>query len=153
MTRPGTLGELRASGWQSRPVKHEVRDNAIQRIANGQPIIEGILGFEDTVLPQLENALLAAHDLIFLGERGQAKTRMIRALVDLLDEWMPTVAGSEDLAAEARNAECGRAGGHAVVPLGRCARCAPLVAEAGARSPVPEVHDHPNRPRLRTLEE
>src|SRR5580704_17101894 len=95
MTRPGTLGELRASGWTSRPVKQEVRDNVIRRIASGQPVVEGVVGYDDTVLPQLENALLAAHDVIFLGERGQAKTRMIRSLVGLLDEWLPIVAGSE----------------------------------------------------------
>ena len=95
MTRPGTLGELRASGWVSRPVKQEVRENAVRRIAAGEPIVEGVMGFDGTVLPQLENALLASHDLIFLGERGQAKTRMIRSLVSLLDEWMPIVSGSE----------------------------------------------------------
>ncbi len=95
MTRPGTLGELRASGWVSRPVKEEVRANAIARIASGQPLVEGIVGFEETVLPQLENAVLAGHDIIFLGERGQAKTRIIRSLTDLLDEWAPTIAGSE----------------------------------------------------------
>jgi len=95
MTRPGSLGELRASGWVSRPVKQEVRANAVQRIADGQAVVGGVVGFDDTVLPQLENALLAAHDVIFLGERGQAKTRMIRSLTELLDEWMPIVAGSE----------------------------------------------------------
>jgi magnesium chelatase subunit I len=92
---PTTLGELRASGWQSVPVKEELRRNAAQRIASGDPIVEGVLGYEDTVLPQLENALLAGHDLIFLGERGQAKSRMIRSLVSLLDEWIPAIAGSE----------------------------------------------------------
>jgi magnesium chelatase subunit I len=95
MTRPGTLGELRSSGWTSRPVKLEVRDNAMRRIAAGEPVVDGVVGFDDTVLPQLANALLAAHDVIFLGERGQAKTRMIRSLVGLLDEWLPIVAGSE----------------------------------------------------------
>ncbi len=95
MTRPGTLGELRASGWVSRPVKEEVRANALDRIGDGKPIVEGLVGFDDTVLPQLENALLAGHDVIFLGERGQAKTRIIRSLTDLLDEWTPTIAGSE----------------------------------------------------------
>lgn len=95
MSRAGTLGELRASGWQSRPVKEEVRANAIQRIAAGKPIVPGVVGYDDTVLPQLENALLAEHDVIFLGERGQAKTRIIRSLTDLLDEWSPTIAGSE----------------------------------------------------------
>jgi magnesium chelatase subunit I len=94
-SRPATLGQLRESGWQSVPVKEEVRRNAAARIAAGQPLVEGVLGYEETVLPQLENALLAGHDIIFLGERGQAKTRMIRSLVGLLDEWMPIVAGSE----------------------------------------------------------
>ncbi|MFZ4584673.1 MAG: sigma 54-interacting transcriptional regulator [Acidimicrobiia bacterium] len=95
MDRPTTIGSLRASGWQSRPVKHEVRANAIARIAASEPLVDGVLGYEDTVLPQLENALLAGHDVIFLGERGQAKTRMIRTLTNLLDEFMPIVAGSE----------------------------------------------------------
>jgi magnesium chelatase subunit I len=95
MTHPGTLGELRASGWESRPVKDEIRANALARIAAGQPLVDGVIGFDDTVLPQLENALLAGHDVIFLGERGQAKTRIIRSLVELLDEWTPTIAGSE----------------------------------------------------------
>src|SRR5450631_619931 len=95
MTRPGTLGELRSSGWTSRPVKQEVRENAVRRISAGERVVDGVVGFDDTVLPQLENALLAAHDVIFLGERGQAKTRMIRSLVGLLDEWLPIVSGSE----------------------------------------------------------
>jgi len=95
MTRPSTLGELVASGWTSRPVKAEIRANAISRIRDGLPLVPTVVGYEDTVIPQVENALLAGHDIIFLGERGQAKTRMIRALVELLDEWMPIVAGSE----------------------------------------------------------
>jgi magnesium chelatase subunit I len=95
MSRPATLGDLRASGWQSRPVKEELRANAISALAAGTPLIEGVVGYEDTVLPQLANALLAGHDVIFLGERGQAKTRIIRSLVNLLDEWMPIIAGSE----------------------------------------------------------
>jgi magnesium chelatase subunit I len=94
-SRPATLGQLRESGWQSVPVKEEVRRNAAARVAAGEPLVPGVLGFEDTVLPQLENALLAGHDVIFLGERGQAKTRIIRSLVGLLDEWTPAVAGSE----------------------------------------------------------
>ena len=92
---PTTLGALRASGWKSEPIKEELRRNAVARIAAGLPLFEGVLGYEDTVMPQLENALLAGHDVIFLGERGQAKTRMIRSLTGLLDEWMPIVAGSE----------------------------------------------------------
>ncbi len=95
MPQPGTIAELRASGWTSRSVKDELRANAVARITQGEPLFPRVLGYEDTVLPQLENALLAGHDVIFLGERGQAKTRMIRALVGLLDEWMPIVAGSE----------------------------------------------------------
>jgi magnesium chelatase subunit I len=90
-----TLGELRASGWASVPVSEEMRRNMSARIAADEPIVPGVLGFDDTVIPQLENAILAGHDIILLGERGQAKTRVIRALVGLLDEWMPIVAGSE----------------------------------------------------------
>jgi len=95
MSRPATLGQLRESGWESLPVKEEVRRNAAAKVKAGEPLFPGVLGYEDTVLPQLENALLAGHDVIFLGERGQAKTRMIRSLTGLLDEWMPIVAGSE----------------------------------------------------------
>ncbi|HEX9991534.1 MAG TPA: magnesium chelatase [Acidimicrobiales bacterium] len=94
-SRPATLGQLRESGWVSAPVKEEVRRNAVAKIAAGEPLFPGVLGYDDTVLPQLENALLAGHDVIFLGERGQAKTRMIRSVTALLDEWMPIVAGSE----------------------------------------------------------
>jgi len=90
-----TLGQLRESGWVSLPVKEEIRRNAVARIRAGEALFPRVLGYEDTVLPQLENALLAGHDVIFLGERGQAKTRMIRSLTGLLDEWMPIVAGSE----------------------------------------------------------
>jgi magnesium chelatase subunit I len=90
-----TIGELRASGWISRPVKQEVREHAVAKVAAGEPLFAGVSGYENTVMPQLENALLAGHDVIFLGERGQAKTRMIRSLTGLLDEWMPIVAGSE----------------------------------------------------------
>jgi magnesium chelatase subunit I len=94
-SRPATLGQLRESGWKSVSVKEELRANAVRKIAAGEPLFDSVLGYEDTVMPQLENALLAGHDVIFLGERGQAKTRMIRSLVGLLDEWMPIVAGSE----------------------------------------------------------
>src|SRR5688572_20810711 len=94
-SRPATLGQLRESGWESVPVKEELRRNAITKVAAGEALFPGVLGYEDTVLPQLENALLAGHDVIFLGERGQAKTRMIRSLTNLLDEWLPVVAGSE----------------------------------------------------------
>ena len=90
-----TLSQLRASGWKSRSVKEEIRENAVQKIRASQPLVDGILGYEDTVLPQVQNALLAGHDIVFLGERGQGKTRIIRSLTALLDEWMPIIAGSE----------------------------------------------------------
>src|ERR1700674_1844520 len=96
-SRPATLGQLKESGWQSVPVKEEVRRNAAARIAAGQPLVDGVLGYDDTVLPQLENAILAGHDIIFLGERGQAKTRIIRSPTGLLDDGLPMVAGSEIL--------------------------------------------------------
>ena len=95
MKQAQTLGRLRKSGWLSRTVKEEIRQNAIKRIQQGEELFPGVLGYENTVIPQLENASLAGHDFIFLGERGQAKTRMIRGLTDLLDEWMPIIAGSE----------------------------------------------------------
>jgi magnesium chelatase subunit I len=93
--RPTTIAELRAAGWRSVPVKEEIRRNTVAKVAAGEPVLTGLIGYEQTVMPQLENALLAGHDIIFLGERGQAKTRMIRSLTDLLDEWLPVVAGSE----------------------------------------------------------
>ena len=93
--RATTLGELRDSGWQSRSVKAELRANLLARLADGRGIMPGIIGFEETVVPAIENAILAGQDLVFLGERGQAKTRMARLLVDLLDEWLPVVRGGE----------------------------------------------------------
>jgi len=93
--QPATLGQLRASGWTSRSVKDEIRRNAIAKMRAGEPLFPRIMGYEDTVLPKLENAILAGHDVVFLGERGQAKTRLIRSMVELLDEWMPVVSGSE----------------------------------------------------------
>ena len=76
-------------------MKEEIRRNAVRKVLAGEPLVDRVLGYDDTVLPQLENAVLAGHDVVFLGERGQAKTRMIRSLTGLLDEWMPIVAGSE----------------------------------------------------------
>ncbi len=99
MTNPSpqvaTLGVLRASGFVPRPVKSEIRENLLDRLRSGEPAFPGILGFEDTVLPQLESALLAGHDLVLLGERGQGKTRLMRTLAALLDEWSPYVEGCE----------------------------------------------------------
>jgi len=119
------LGQLRSSGWESIPVKEEVRRNAVHKISAGQALFQGVLGFEDTVMPQLENALLAGHDIIFLGERGQAKTRMIRSLTGLLDEWMPIVAGSE-------------INDDPYSPVSRMAL--DLVAELGDKTPISWVH-------------
>jgi magnesium chelatase subunit I len=93
--RPATLGELRASGYPDRSVKQELRANLLARVASGGELFPGILGFDDSVLPALERGIVAGHDLILLGERGQAKTRLVRAIVDLLDEWVPVVAGTE----------------------------------------------------------
>ncbi len=124
-SRPANLGQLLESGWVTRPVKAELRGNAAARIRAGEPLVSGVLGYDDTVLPQLENALLAGHDVIFLGERGQAKTRIVRALVQLLDEWMPIVAGSE-------------INDDPTAPVSRYAR--ELVAEHGDETPVEWVH-------------
>ena len=124
--RPATtLGELRDSGWQSVPVKDEIRRNAVAKVAAGEPLFGGLIGYEQTVMPQLENAMLAGHDIIFLGERGQAKTRMIRSLTALLDEWMPIVAGSE-------------INDDPYQPVSRYAR--ELVAEHGDATPIAWVH-------------
>jgi len=90
-----TLGELRAAGYRSRTVKEELRANLLARIRDNQPFMPGILGYGETVLPQLENALLAGQDVILLGERGQAKSRIARRLTGLLDPWLPYVAGTE----------------------------------------------------------
>jgi magnesium chelatase subunit I len=92
---PRTLGALRASGYSPRTVKEEIRANLVARLAAGEPTFPGLVGFDDTVIPQVERALLAGHDIVLLGERGQGKTRLIRTLVTLLDEWMPIVEGSE----------------------------------------------------------
>src|SRR2546423_4924416 len=95
VTPPGTLGELRASGWRSRTVKEELRSNLLARLGEGEAIFPGVVGFDDTVLPAVENAILAGQGLVFLGERGQAKTRMARLLVGLLDEALPGIRGGE----------------------------------------------------------
>ncbi len=90
-----TLKELKESGWKSVSVKDEIRNNLIKKIQNKETIFEGILGYEKTVIPQIQHAILSRHDLILLGLRGQAKTKMLRMLVQFLDEYMPVVAGSE----------------------------------------------------------
>ena len=94
-TRPNTIGELRASGYQVKSVKEEIRSNLIEKIRGKQEILPGIIGYEESVIPQLENAILSGQDIIFLGERGQAKSRITRALVSLLDEYVPAIADCE----------------------------------------------------------
>jgi magnesium chelatase subunit I len=93
--RPRTLGELRASGYKVLPVREELRKNLIEKIRTGETLFPGIVGYDDSVIPQLENAILAGQDIIFLGERGQAKSRIIRSLINLLDEETPILAGCE----------------------------------------------------------
>ena len=93
--RPRTLAELRASGWRSRTVKEELRANLMAQLGEGGPLFPGIIGYEDSVVPAVENAILAGQDIVFLGERGQAKTRMARLLVGLLDEVIPVIEGGE----------------------------------------------------------
>jgi len=92
---PASVGQLRAAGYLTRGTKDELRDNLLVRLRSGADAFPGIVGFDDTVLPELESALLAGHDLVLLGERGQGKTRLMRTLVGLLDEWSPEVAGCE----------------------------------------------------------
>jgi len=95
VTKPGTVGELRASGYKSKSVKQELRDNLVTRLKAGAALFPGIVGYEDTVLPQVENALLSGQDIVFLGERGQAKSKIARLMVNLLDAEVPALAGCE----------------------------------------------------------
>jgi magnesium chelatase subunit I len=95
MSKAQTLGELKASGYKTRSVKDEMRANLIEKLRRGERLFPGILGYEETVIPQLINAILSKHNLILLGTRGQAKSRIIRQLTELLDEEIPIVAGSE----------------------------------------------------------
>ena len=118
---PATLGELRASGWRPRTVKEELRANLVARLASGEPAFPGIVGYDETVIPAIENALLAGQDIVFLGERGQAKTRLARLLVNLLDERLPVVRGGE-------------LNDDPFAPISAAARA--LVAEGGDETPI-----------------
>ncbi|HVE98667.1 MAG TPA: magnesium chelatase [Mycobacteriales bacterium] len=120
-----TLGALRDAGVTTSTVKAEIRRNLLGRLSAGQSAFPGIVGFDETVLPQLERGLLAGHDIVLLGERGQGKTRLIRTLVGLLDEWVPVVAGCE-------------INDDPFHPV--CARCIPLAADAGDALPVGWLH-------------
>src|ERR1700730_2987482 len=119
--RATTLGELRASGYRSRSVKEELRQHLIRALETDQAKFEGIVGFEETVVPQVENALLSGQDIIFLGERGQAKTRLARTLPMLLDEWLPIVRGCE-------------INDDPLKPI--CWKCRELLAERGDDTPI-----------------
>lgn len=120
-----TLGELKESGYRSRSIKEEIRENLVKKLQNKEEIFSGILGFEDTVLPDIERALLSRHNMLLLGLRGQAKTRIARMLVHLLDEYMPIVAGSD-------------LNDDPLKPISRFAR--DLIAEKGDDTPVEWVH-------------
>src|ERR687885_81198 len=119
--RATTLGELKASGFRSRSIKEELRQNLIRKLETDGPLFEGIVGFEETVVPMVENAILSGQDIIFLGERGQAKTRLARTLPNLLDEWLPMVAGCE-------------INDDPLEPI--CWRCTALIAEQGDDTPI-----------------
>src|SRR5215203_1491339 len=93
--RPATLGQLKETGYQPSSVKDELRRNVIRKLKAREELFPGILGYRDTVIPQIVNGILSKHDLLFLGLRGQAKTRIIRMLPTLLDEWIPTLAEVE----------------------------------------------------------
>jgi magnesium chelatase subunit I len=130
------LGELRASGWRDRTVKEEVRENLIARLRSDEPLFTGIVGYDDTVIPGIERALLAGHDVIILGERGQAKTRIIRSLVGLLDDAMPAIAGCE-------------INDSPFAPI--CARCRALVEAGGDATPIEWIgRDHRYAEKLAT---
>ena len=122
---PATLGQLRAAGYAPRSVKTELQSNVLARLRAGQTAFPGIVGFDDTVLPELEAALLAGHDLVLLGERGQGKTRVMRTIAGLLDEWIPEVAGCE-------------IHDEPMAPV--CVRCRALAAEAGDDLPISWRH-------------
>ena len=121
MVKPTSIRELRDSGYISRSVKQELRDNLIARLRKGEALFSGIVGYEQTVVPQIENAVLSGQDIVFLGERGQAKTRMARLLVNLLDEEMPALAGCE-------------ISDDPFAPI--CTACRQRVAEQGDRTPI-----------------
>lgn len=125
MSNAKTVGELKASGWQSKSVRQEMEENLVRKLKAGERLFPGIVGFEDTVLPQLENAILAGHDIILLGEKGQAKSRILRGMVNFLDEEIPVMAGCE-------------INDNPYAPI--CKRCRNLIAELGDRTPVAWWH-------------
>jgi len=121
MDRPRAVGELRSSGYRIESVKDEMRRNLVRKLRAGETLFPDILGYEETVVPQIQNAILSRHDMLLLGLRGQAKTRMLRQLVHLLDEFLPVIAGSE-------------LNDHPFHPISKYAR--DLVAEQGEATPI-----------------
>jgi magnesium chelatase subunit I len=95
MEQAGTVGELRRAGYQVAPVREEMRRNLLAKLAAGERLLTGIVGYDDSVIPEIENAILAGHHIVFLGERGQGKSRIMRGLLDLLDPVVPAIAGCE----------------------------------------------------------
>ncbi|WP_245882100.1 sigma 54-interacting transcriptional regulator [Taibaiella chishuiensis] len=124
-TQIKTLGALKKAGYNSKSIKDELRDNLRQRISKGETVFEGIWGFENTVIPELERAILSRHNINLLGLRGQAKTRLARLMVNLLDEWIPCIAGSE-------------INDDPLKPISRFAR--DLIAEQGDDTPISWLH-------------
>lgn len=125
ITKIKTLGELKKSGYKSRTIKEEIRENLIGKIKAKENTFKGIVGYEETVIPDTERALLSRHNILFLGLRGQAKTRMARQMIDLLDEYIPTVAGSE-------------INDDPLKPLSKFAR--DIIAQEGDNTPIHWVH-------------
>lgn len=125
LTKIHTLGELKATSYETKSIKDELRDNLILKMEKGEQIFHGVLGYEDTVIPDLQRAILSRHNIILLGLRGQAKTRIARQMVDLLDEYIPVVAGSE-------------MHDDPFQPMSRYAR--DLIAEKGDHTPIEWVH-------------
>ena len=122
---PATIGQLRAADYEPRTVKAEIRGNLVGKLRSSENPFPGIVGFDETVLPDVQRALLAGHDLVLLGERGQGKTRLMRTLVGLLDEWSPFISGCE-------------IHDDPVAPI--CVRCRTLVATEGDDVPIEWRH-------------
>ena len=120
-----TLGDLIAAGYKTKSIKDELRDNLREKIKTGKPVFEGVHGFENTVIPELERAILSRHNINFLGLRGQAKTRLARKMIELLDEYMPIVSGSE-------------INDDPMSPISRFA--IDLIAEKGNETPIKWIH-------------
>src|SRR6201995_5860978 len=125
ITKIKTLGELKKSGYRNRSVKEEIRENLIRKLKNKETTFPGIVGYEDSVIPDTERALLSRHNILFLGLRGQAKTRMARQMTELLDEYIPVVSGSE-------------INDDPLAPISRYA--VDLIAEKGDNTPISWLH-------------